>query len=533
MVLTRHQGVQSLQRAGSSGRAEGEGSLASSALWLVVGKTAAAAFNIAVPLLLVRLLTVREFGVYKQLFLLLDTALVILPLGFALSAFYFFPREPARKAQVVGHIVLVYALVGGLGALLVAGFPALPATLLNTHDLAAYAPILGVAMFLWVGSSFIEFVAIANGEARLAALVVLAMQLLRSGLLVAAGAVFAAVRALAVAAVVFGVLQSAVVFWYVRTRFFNTRQPVDWPLMRAQLTYALPLAYAGLFWWLQGFVHHYFVSNRFGAAAYAVYAVGCFQLPIVNIVHESVGSVVIRRVSELRRRNETQELVRLATQTVRSLAAFAFPVYALLLVTGREFITVLFTRQYLASWPIFAVNLSLIPLAIVSPVCDAIFRACPQELPFFIKARTALAVPLLAGLWIATARYSLVGAVAVVVGVTLLERIVLGVRAARVLGLSWRDLGRFGDVVRLGGVAGIAGVATYTTRGVLLARGVTAPLFLLMICGAAFAVVWLGALFLLRVPTPEERTAIRQWLTRLHQVVPWRNPANATGPGGA
>ncbi len=381
--------MQSLQRAASasSGRAGGEVSLASSALWLVIAKTAAAAFNIAVPLLLVRLLTVREFGVYKQLFLLLDTALVILPLGFALSAFYFFPREPSRKAQIVGHIVLVYVLVGGLGALLVAGFPALPAALLNTRDLAAYAPILGLAMVLWVGSSFIEFVAIANGEARLAALVVLGMQLLRSGLLVAAGAVFASVRALAVAAVVCGVLQSAVVFWYVRTRFSDTRQRVDWGLMRAQLVYALPLAYAGLFWWLQGFVHHYFVSYRFGAAAYAVYAVGCFQLPIVNIVHESVGSVVIRRVSELRRLGETRELVRLATQTVRTLAAFAFPVYALLLVTGREFITVLFTRQYLASWPIFAVNLTLIPLAIVAPICDAVFRACPEELPFSVAGR--------------------------------------------------------------------------------------------------------------------------------------------------
>ncbi|HVH30692.1 MAG TPA: lipopolysaccharide biosynthesis protein [bacterium] len=532
MPLTRHQGVQSSQRAGSPGRAGGDVSLASSALWLVVGKAAAAVFNITLPLLLVRLLTVREFGVYKQLFLLLDTALVILPLGFALSAFYFFPREPARKAQVVGHIVLVHVLVGGLGGLLVAAFPALPAALLNTRDLAAYAPILGLAILLWVGSSFIEFVAIANGEARLAALVVLGMQLLRSAVLVAAGAVFGSVRALAIAAVIVGAFQSAVVLWYVRIRVTDTRRRLDWRLMRAQLVYALPLAYAGLFWWLQGFVHHYFVANRFGPAAYAVYAVGCFQLPIVNIVQESVGSVVIRRVNELRRRNETQEMVRLATQTVRTLAAFAFPVYALLLVMGREFITVLFTRQYLASWPIFAVNLSLIPLSIVAPICDAVFRACPEELPFFIKARTALAVPLLAGLWIATARFSLVGAVAVVVGVTLLERLVLAGRASRVLGLSWRDLGRFGDVARLGGAAGMAGVTTYTTRGILQANGLTTPLALLAICTVVFAIVYAGAVLLLRVPTPEEQNAVRQGLTRLQQVVSWRSAADAAGPEG-
>jgi hypothetical protein len=208
-------------------------------------------------------------------------------------------------------------------------------------------------------------------------------------------------------------------------------------------------------------------------------------------------------------------------------------VYALLLVTGREFITVLFTRQYLASWPIFVVNLSLIPLAIVAPVCDAVFRACPEELPFFIKARTALAVPLLAGLWIATARFSLVGAVAVVVGVTLVERLVLGVRAARVLGLSWRDLGRFGDVARLGGAAGVAGVATHVARRILLSNGMTAPLALLMICSAVFAVVCVAAVFLFRVPTPEERNAVRQWLAHMHQVVSWRSAADAIGPGGA
>ncbi len=490
-------------------------------------------FNIAVPLLLVRLLTVREFGVYKQLFLLIDTALVILPLGFALSAFYFFPREQARKPQVVGNILLTYVLVGALGGLLVASFPTLPAALLNTHDLAAYAPIIGLAMLLWVGSSFIEFVAIANGEARLAALIVLGMQLLRSALLVIAGAVFESLRALAYAAVICGFVQSAVVLWYVRSRFSDTRPWVDWHLMRAQLTYALPLAYAGLLWWLQGFVHHYFVSNRFGAAAYAVYAVGVFQLPIVGIMHESVGSVVIRRISELRRRNDTQEMVRLARQTVRSLAAFSFPLYALLLVTGHEFITVLFTQRYLASWPIFAVNLSLIPLVIVAPISDAVFRACPEELPFFVKARTALAVPLLLGLWIATTRFSLVAPVVVVVGVTFLERLVLGVRAARVLGLSWRDLRQFGDVARLGGAAGVAGVATDLARRILLADGLTSPLALLVICTSVFAIVFVGAVLFFRVPTPEERNAVRQWLTHFPQVGPWRSAPDAAGPPGA
>ena len=189
---------------------------AQSTLWLIAAKTTVFALGLAVPLLLVRRLPVREFGVYKQLFLLVDTAVVILPLGFALSAFFFFPREPERKAQVVRNILLVHMFMGAIGGVLVSVFPALPAALLSSPDLAAYAPEIGLVMLLLVGSSFVEFVAIANGEAHLAALFIGVSQVLRSGLFITAASLFGSVRALAYAAVVHGFLQCALMAWYVR-----------------------------------------------------------------------------------------------------------------------------------------------------------------------------------------------------------------------------------------------------------------------------------------------------------------------------
>src|SRR5712692_8465458 len=68
MHLTGRQWVQSRQHVDSPGRARTDLSLAWSALWLMVPKIVAFALNVAVPLVLVRELTVREFGVYKQLF---------------------------------------------------------------------------------------------------------------------------------------------------------------------------------------------------------------------------------------------------------------------------------------------------------------------------------------------------------------------------------------------------------------------------------------------------------------------------------
>lgn len=507
-------------------------SLARSALWLLVAKSAGFALSVAVPLVLVRQLTIREFGVYKQLFLLVDTATTILPLGFALSAFYFFPREPARKAHVVGNIIRVYALVASLGGLLAVVFPALPAAVLNSHDLAAYAGAIGAATLLCVGSSFVESVAIANGEAKLAAFVILAMQLTRSILLVVAGGLFGSIRSLANAAVIYGFLQSSVMLWYVRSRFSHAGWQSDWSLMRAQIAYAMPLAYAGLLWWLQLNVHNYFVSHQFGAAAYAVYAVGCFQLPIMGIILESVGSVVIRRVNELRSRNETREILRLGAGTARTLAAVALPLYALLLVTGHEVLTVLFTVKYRASWPIFAVNLSTIPLAMIAPICDAVFRAFPEHLPFLLKVRTALMTLLLGGLWIATQRIGLVGTITLVVGVTLVERVLIAIRVGHVLGMTWTDLSLFGDVAKLGVAAGLAGVATRVVREVLVGTG-HSPLASLAICASVFGCIYVTTVLLLRVPTPAERERIRQALVRVHRIMSWRNSAETPEHGGA
>jgi O-antigen/teichoic acid export membrane protein len=532
MKLMEQQRVQPVQRVDAAVQTRADSSLAESALWLIVAKGAAFALSVAVPLLLVRQLTVREFGIYKQIFLLLDTAVVIFPLGFAMNAFYFFPREQAKRASVVGNIVLVYALVGGLGGMLVAAYPALMAAVLNSRDLVAYAPTIGIAMLLWVASSFVEFVAIANGEAKLAAVVITAMKLLGSALLVAAGGLFGSIRALAYAAVLYGFLQSAVMLWYVTSRFGGAYGQLNWRLMRVQFAYSAPLAYAALLAWLTVTVHHYFVSNRYGPAAYAIYAVGCFQLPIVGIVMESIGSVVIRRVSELRRRDETRMIVHLAARTVRTLAAVALPLCALLLVTGREFITVLFTQRYGASWPIYAVNTILIPLTIIAPACDAVFRACPEHMPFLLKTRTALLVPLLGGLWIATQRFGLVGPIVVVVAVTLAERVAIAIKVARILDMSWSDLGLFRDVAKLGVAAAVAGIATAIVRGVLLGNGFReAPLALLAISAGVFAFVQLGAVVLLRVMTPEERGAIRQWLAHVHQVATRRRPPDTSEQG--
>src|SRR5919108_6153445 len=91
---------------------DGAPSLARQATWLLVAKTIGFALTFALPLVLVRTLTQHDFGLYKQAFLVVVTAVTILPLGFGMTAFYFLPREPERQGSVVLHILLVHSAIG-------------------------------------------------------------------------------------------------------------------------------------------------------------------------------------------------------------------------------------------------------------------------------------------------------------------------------------------------------------------------------------------------------------------------------------
>ena len=51
------------------------------------------------PLILVRQMSQTEFGLYKQAFLVAGTVVTIFPLGFAMSAFYFLPREAGDESH--------------------------------------------------------------------------------------------------------------------------------------------------------------------------------------------------------------------------------------------------------------------------------------------------------------------------------------------------------------------------------------------------------------------------------------------------
>ena len=491
-------------------------SLTSSALWLLSAKTLGFGFMFLLPVLLVRTLSLHDFGVYKQVFLVVGTAVSLLPLGFGMSAYYFLPRLTERRGRVVLNIVIFHLGVALVAAGVLACKPEVLGAIFNEPGLTQYAPLIGLVVLLWIPSSCLETIAVADGNAPLAGKFIVGLQLSKAVLLLAAAWAYGTISALVLAAVVHGLFQTATLLAYLSARFGGYWRDADWSVMRAQLAYALPHGAAALLYWFQVDLHRYFVAHQFDAETYAIYAIGCFELPMLGILNESVGSVLIPRMSELQRDGRRHDIVRLAAGAVRKLAGVHVPLYALLTVVGFELITLLFTPRYQAAWPIFAINMTMIPFSIPTIPCDAVIRAYAEHRFFLVKLRVISTSLILAGLWFCLDRFGLAGAIGVVVGVNLLERIVTTIKAARILGITRADAPLFADTARIAAASAVAAVAAGAVRGVL---GPAGPLAVVAGCSAVLAVTYLAVLVLLKVPTQDEWDVPARLLARL-----WRMP---------
>lgn len=480
----------------------------------MVAKSVAFCFSFTLPLLLTRGLSQTEFGFYKGAFQFVNTSLIFLQLGFGMSAYYFLPREKKpQQGAVVFNILIFYWTTGALAFLLLLFFPHLLVTLIGGEVgpvLVQYAPLIGLAVLCWIGSSFLEIVAVANQESHLATLFIVNAQLTKTGFLVLAAWWFGSIHALLWAAIIQGVVQAIVLQFYLRSRFGAYWRNFNAPMLRDQFAYAMPIGLSGLLSFVIVDIHNYFVLHRFSAADVAVYGVGCFVFPLIGIISDSVSSIMQPRISLLQKENARREIVTMTASAMRKLALIYFPLAAFLLIMGREIIEFLFTRRYLASWPVFVVTVMLMPFLIF--MSDPILRAYKEHRYYMLRVRLVIVPIMLVALWWSAGALGYVGVIATMVFFNVLDRLILTGKAWRVVGVSWNDAPLVKDV---GKTAVATLLSALAAEGVRLAMYGARPFFSLLFCGLVFVAVYVACFALMGIASLEERKFLSHSVGRL------------------
>ena len=129
-------------------------SLTVQAFWLLIAKTLAFVFAFALPVLLTRTLSQNEYGLFKQVFLIVTTATALLPLGFGMSSYYYLPREKDQRVRgtVILNILLFNLLMGVAACLLLVFWPGLIAKIFRDPTIPTYSALVGFVILVWLFS---------------------------------------------------------------------------------------------------------------------------------------------------------------------------------------------------------------------------------------------------------------------------------------------------------------------------------------------------------------------------------------------
>jgi O-antigen/teichoic acid export membrane protein len=269
--------------------------------------------------------------------------------------------------------------------------------------------------------------------------------------------------------------------------FFRRGRPrIDWRLLREQLAYALPFGAAVLLDIPQRTFHQWAVGWSVDAAAFAIYAQGCFQVPIINLLYAPISDILQVRLAEP---GGHEHRVHLFHDANLRLAAVFFPLTAGLVVAASLFVPALFTHLYDASIPIFQVAILMTPFAALP--LDGVLRATGQT-PYLFRIffwRLLLTVPtVLLGLKL----FGMIGAIGghaiaeTAVRVAMLDRVRRQLEASWREVLPWRQL----SVIALASLVACAPAAVITR---LAAEG-PRPFAALCAAGALYAATYLAVI---------------------------------------
>jgi O-antigen/teichoic acid export membrane protein len=483
------------------------GSVFKPAFMLMSGRALGFVAAFATPVVLVRVFDQTEFGTYKQLFLLYTTLYGIAQLGMAESLYYFLPTSPAQRGSFILNSLLALGLAGLACLAVLWGGAGWLGRWFHNPGLPPYVPLVGAFLLLMLMAAVFEIVMITRRHHLFAFGAYALSDLIRASLFIVPALVFHSLSAVFLGAVAFAALRLSTVLVYLK-REFPRRPPFDWRLMKRHLAYAMPFALAVSLESAQTNLHMYVVSSYFTTATFAIYSVGCLQVPLVDFLMTSTSSVMMVQMGEDLREGRRDAARELWLDTTRKLAMVFACLVGGLIVTAHQLIVLLFTSNYAASAPLFSVwTLSMLFAAIMT---DSVLRVHADTRFLILLNIIRLTVVAIAiGLFLRW--FGLMGAVLVTLLSTLTAKGVGIARVRKLLGCS------FGQVLPWKGLASILAItATAMLPAVLLKPVLGLPLLLsFLVSGALFTLSYAALLWYCGPLKDSERHLVARWLQSL------------------
>ena len=439
------------------------------------------------PMLLTRLLSVQEFGEYREFLLYASILEVIAGFNIFTSLLRFVAHQPEHRQQFVDQALLMTFTT----SLLVIGGTAVLNWVFDGAVVGHYMLPLGVFIFVYVNLDYWENMWLAQRRV---------------------GAVFAytssrlAARIVTVVTAAWLSSDVQVIIWSLVTleavRFVASliawaryRQRGPWRLesgWREQLRFCGPTGAAHVLTGLNRSLAALYVAKLLGAVGLAHYAIGTYIRPVIVVLRNSLSDALLPEMaSQLRSGEHADSLLPWRRITVVA-AILMIPAAVLLGRFADTIVMTLFGEEYRLAVPVFQIYL----LVLLREIFDFAvpLRAINQTASLLYGNIVSIVVNAIF-LAILLPTIGLLGAALATIIARIVEALYLARETARIYGIPARELFQWCDI---GKVSLAAALASITLVGSFWTS--TMGLFGTIAAGCCYLILYVPLLLVLRVP---------------------------------
>jgi len=300
------------------------------------------------PVLLVRILSVAEYGSYREFMLYAGMVGPLISFGIARSLPFLIPKYPDKErvwiTQTIGF-VLVFTVAANLILLLVGDR-------IRENTSFDFVNALQLYLFFFINFDFIELYWIGKKRADLVLYYSSGRLLVRTIVVVAAAYITRDAKLIVYCLIVLEAMRCISILWYsIFRKWFTTH--ITRASLSLQTSYFLPLGTGAVVETLNSSAGKLFVSVQVGATALAYYVIGAFAIRAVNVLRGAVADAIFPEIVEVRSA-EPKDALPLWQKATLWYCVMLFPIATLFFYYADAIVTILFTAEYAAAVPVFS-----------------------------------------------------------------------------------------------------------------------------------------------------------------------------------
>jgi len=304
---------------------------------------------LVLSVVLTRYLSKTEYGTYLHVQLIANVAIWSFMLGIPHSIYYFLPKVREQRRLILSTLAMVLTIAALVTLAIVLSGDSL-AKLLNNPDLVTLLGLTALITFFQIPLAIFEPVLIAADRVRTFirwdALFNVSFFLVVFIPAVLTGDVYPILLALCwyhavqLTVVLLVLIQTAL-------RYDNHSNPEkEAYLVKDQLHYSFPIGLSQGIFELARYGDKIIVSHFFNPEVLAVYARGAMDIPLLNIINNTIDNLMMPQLIEAFKDGSANNLLKLWHDTIALTASFMYPSFFFLVYTAPYLIPGLYGEEY-------------------------------------------------------------------------------------------------------------------------------------------------------------------------------------------